>query len=107
MRRGASYNWICRIANEQNREGSLDRVWFVCWIIIPIHGEAFIFDAETIASKNEAHIDVREIRQVRQLLEFCFKIWEGFIELALGVSKIITSKMKTGDHVLSVAYHRT
>jgi hypothetical protein len=39
-------------------------------IVIPIHGEAFVLDIEAIASKDEAHIDIREIRHVRQFLEF-------------------------------------
>jgi hypothetical protein len=65
-----TYDWICGIAQEQNREGGLDRIRFVFCIIIPIHGEAFVLDIETIASKDEAHIDISEIRHVRQFLEF-------------------------------------
>ena len=65
-----TYDWICGIAQEQNREGGLNRIRFVLWIVIPIHGEAFVLDIEAIASKDEAHIDIREIRHVRQFLEF-------------------------------------
>jgi hypothetical protein len=39
-------------------------------IVIPIHGEAFIFDIEAIARKDEAHVDIREIRHVRKFLKF-------------------------------------
>jgi hypothetical protein len=42
----------------------------VFWIVIPIHGEAFVLDIEAIASKDEVHIDIREIRYIRQFLEF-------------------------------------
>ncbi len=75
------------------------------WIVIPIHGQAFVFDIEAIASKDEAHVDIRVIRHVRQFLEFCFEIWESFVELILDVN--ITSKTKGGELIPGASYQST